>query len=676
MRNAICGLALAMCAGATAMGQNKSAQIPDIKMVEIPAGSFMMGSDRGGKDFDEAPVHKVLITAPFSMSATEITNRQYEQLFPEHKALRGLDGVSKADDEPVVNVSYDDALAFCHLLSEATGRNYRLPTEAEWEYACRAGTDGNFWTGDTLPAAFQRSQKISRDYDPVDLTVGRTEANAFGLHDMHGSVEEWCLDWYGAYEAGDQTNPGGPDGGEFRVTRGGSHHTPVEFLRSANRMAMLPTDRHSLTGFRIVESDTKPVYHKAQPDQAERLSGARMDWTAQRVATPVFMSPIPFVIAPDSLSGVPFYSHNHQPAITWCDNGDLLAIWFSANAENGREMVVLSSRFHPGAEGWTAARMFYKVPDRNMTGSSLLNDGKGTLYHFNGVEAAGDWQNLALVMRKSDDNGATWTPTRIIEPRHTKRHQVISGPIIAADGTMIQLCDAGPGSHDGTSIHLTAGSDTVWYDPWDGAPLPEFADGGSGTTIAGIHAGIVELADGTLLTLGRGNSITNSEGRKCMPMSRSTDRGKSWHYSASEFPPIDGGQRLILRRLNEGPILLVAFTDHPQRTPEHLRGMEFTDESGNKVKGYGMYAALSFDDGRTWPVKKLLTDGEARDLTGGAWTGDFTMDATHAEPLGYLAATQSPDGMIHLISSRLHYRFNLPWLLEGTVYQSGSPESH
>ena len=142
-----------------------------------------------------------------------------------------------------------------------------------------------------------------------------------------------------------------------------------------------------------------------------------------------------------------------------------------------------------------------------------------------------------------------------------------------------------------------------------------------------------------------------------MPMSVSTDRGKTWTVTASEFPPIDGGQRLVLRRLDEGPLLLVSFTDHPQRSAE--KGMDF-----GGTKGYGIYVALSYDEGQTWPVRKLLTDGQYRFLDGGAWTGFFEMDATHAEPRGYLAATQTPDGIIHILSSRLHYRINLEWITQ------------
>ena len=145
-----------------------------------------------------------------------------------------------------------------------------------------------------------------------------------------------------------------------------------------------------------------------------------------------------------------------------------------------------------------------------------------------------------------------------------------------------------------------------------------------------------------------------------MPMSRSTDGGHTWTYEASPFPPIDGGQRLVLRRLNEGPLLLLSFTDHPLRSAE--KGLLFPDRDGVAYRGYGLYAALSYDEGKTWPVQKLLTDGVERYLNGGAWTQFFLMDQTHAEPRGYLAATQTPDNLIHLLSSRIYYCFNLAWL--------------
>lgn len=611
-----------------------------IETVEIPAGSFYMGSNGEGEDADEAPVHRVTISQSFRMGKTEVTNAQFEAFRPSHKSLRGKDGVSKEDDEAVVNVSYQDAVDFCKWLSEKEGKNYRLPTEAEWEYACRAGTYTKYYTGDYLPESMCRNQTIARNYQPVSLKAGSGVPNAFGLYNMHGNVEEWCLDWYGPYSDEAQTDPTGPATGLYRVTRGGSHHTPTDYLRSANRMAMLPDDRHSLTGFRVVQSD---IQFSVLPE------------------TCFFLDPIPFVVAPE-IPDVPFYAHNHQPSVTWCDNGDLLAIWFSANQENGRGMVVLQSRLKAGEDHWSPATLFFKVPDRNMTGSSLFNDGHGTLYHFNGVEAAGDWQNLMVVMRMSKDNGYTWTAPKIIAPEHAKRHQVISGTIRTSKGWLVQACDAGPEGNDGAAVLVSKDGGRSWEDPWDGAPKPEFREGTVGTTVAGIHAGVVELKDGSWMALGRGNTIVTKNGSKRMPMSVSEDGGATWRYSASPFPPIDGGQRLVLMRLREGPILLVSFTDHPQRTPEDERGMVFKRKDGTEYRGYGMYAALSYDEGKTWPVRKLLSDGNERFLDGGAWTGFFVMDTSHAEPRGYLAGTQSPDGTIHIVSSRLHYRFDLKWL--------------
>ena len=636
--------------------------IPD--MVNIPAGSFYMGSLGEGEDYDEAPVHKVIISQPFKMSATEITNRQFEAFRPEHRELRGKDGLSLADDEAVVNVSYQDAVDYCRWLSEKEGKTYRLPTEAEWEYACRAGSYYAYSTGEYLPESFLKNQQTARTLQPVSLRVGQTEPNAFGLYDMHGNVEEWCLDWYGPYVEATQTDPVGYRDGLYRVTRGGSHNTPAWYLRSANRMAMLPEDRHSQTGFRIVEAaypTTEGLPAPEPPRNQRDVSYTLYKWGTPDT-TAVFLEPRVYVLPPacgDEPS--PFFAHNHQPALTWCDNGDLLAIWFSANQENGRGMVVLASRLRAGQEEWEPSSLFFKVPDRNMTGSALLNDGSGRLLHINGVEASGDWQNLAMVLRESHDNGATWSRPRIIAPEHTKRHQVIAGTIRTREGWLVQACDAGPESHDGTAVHISRDGGATWHDPWDGAPLPDFRDGGTGTTIAGIHAGIVQLNDGSLMALGRGNSIKDKEGRLRMPMSISKDGGRTWRYYATDLPPIDGGQRLVLRRLNEGPLLLISFTDHPLRTPASERGMMF---AGSQEKGYGMYAALSYDEGRTWTHRKLLTDGRERYLNGGAWTQFFLMDETHAEPRGYLAATQTPDNRIHLVSSRIYYCFNLKWLLE------------
>lgn len=610
------------------------------EMVDIPEGLCQIGTaNPSAENYDEAPAHTIVVSA-FRMGKYEITNRQFEEFRPEHKTLRGngqnppdaMGGFSKGDDDAVVNVSWEDAVAYCKWLSRGTGEHYRLPTEAEWEYACRAGTTSDYYTGNSLPSAMQKQQSNNRDLKYVSLEVGKGTPNAFGLYDMHGNVEEWCMDWYGTYPSARQINTAGPREGVFKVTRGGSHNTPVTYLRSANRSAATPDDAHVMIGFRVVCSDEDLSYYDAPrttPRYAQDVNQGVHSWGSAGTA-PFWLEPIPFVVEPGD--GTPFYTHNHQPSITWCDNGDLFAIWYTCNAEAGREMEVVASRFRKGASQWDKASSFFKVPDRNMTGSAIFRIEDGTLVHMNGVGNAGEWQNLALCMRRSDDNGKTWSAPELVEPRHEKRHQVIGGTLTLENGDLIQLCDAEAGGSGGTSVHLSQDEGYSWEDLWNGS-ASTFRAGGSGSSIAGIHAAVVELRNGSLMAFGRGDNISNK-----MPCSKSSDGGRTWTYSASPFPGIGSGQRHVMIRLNEGPIMLASFGSQ------------------------GLFVSISEDEGATWSAQKLMTDGKTRTLNGGAHTGTFTMTANQAEPKGYFACTQTPDGTIHLISSRLHYRFNLAWI--------------
>jgi hypothetical protein len=159
---------------------------------------------------------------------------------------------------------------------------------------------------------------------------------------------------------------------------------------------------------------------------------------------------------------------------------------------------------------------------------------------------------------------------------------------------------------------------------------------------------VAELTDGRWLALGRGNAIDGQ-----MPRSISADGGRTWTYSASGLPPIGSGQRLVLLRLREGPLLLASFA----------AAQTLTDAAGAERKVSGLFAALSTDDGATWPVRRLVTDnGPPRKVDGGGNTGTFTLGPVSAEPGGYLAATQTPDGIIHLIASKQHYAFNAAWV--------------
>jgi formylglycine-generating enzyme required for sulfatase activity len=346
-----------------------------MKMVRIEPGSFRMGSPDGetrlpSDQWDEQPIHEVSITRSFYMTAMEVSNAQYEHFDPEHRKWRGLRGVSKSDDEAATYVSWFEAMACCAWLSNKEGKPYRLPTEAEWEYGCRAGTQTPYWTGGTLPEPHYRNQwmetadmrvnakdralREKRGKVTILLQVGSTPANPWGLHEMHGNVEEWCLDWYGPYARHAKTDPVGPADGMFRVTRGGSHNTAMKYLRSANRSATLPGDKHWLIGFRVIQSSLaqtapQPEVPLTMNDPSVHPEPAEWNEPTDR---PIVHEPIPFV-RPDK--DHPLHSqlcHHHCPTITWCENGDLLAAWFNTISEIGREMVIVSSRLRYEEGEW------------------------------------------------------------------------------------------------------------------------------------------------------------------------------------------------------------------------------------------------------------------------------------------------------------------------------------
>ena len=217
-----------------------------INLARIEAGQFKMGSARGAPNSSivERPQHRVAITKPFYMGTHEVTNKQYEAFRPDHKNER-LAGAG--DHHPVVNVSWNDAVAFCRWLSEKEGKVYRLPTEAEWEFACRAGSATAYAWGDAFDVA-----KVNNS-DTGPKPVGTYGANAWNLYDMHGNVWEWCSDWYSDkyYEGCPEKNPPGPKSGEKRVIRGGSWGLPEKYIRTAFRYRADPDDKTDKFGFRV-----------------------------------------------------------------------------------------------------------------------------------------------------------------------------------------------------------------------------------------------------------------------------------------------------------------------------------------------------------------------------------------------------------------------------------------
>lgn len=226
-----------------------------LELVGIPGGAFVMGSPRGQGYDDERPQHRVTLT-PFAMSRLAVTQAQWHTLMGPHK------GRFSGAQRPIESVSWHDAVRFGERLSRRTGRAYRLPSEAQWEYACRAGMTTPFTFGPTLTTDVanyvgEHTYRLEPKgmYRHATTDAGSFPPNAFGLCDMHGNVWEWCMDaWHDSYDGAPDDNRAWLSGGEtaFRVARGGCWHDPPDLCRSAARLKVRASEGDEFVGFRIV----------------------------------------------------------------------------------------------------------------------------------------------------------------------------------------------------------------------------------------------------------------------------------------------------------------------------------------------------------------------------------------------------------------------------------------
>lgn len=215
-----------------------------MKLVYIPAGEFEMGSplEEQGRQGDEF-LHRVKLTRPFCIGVTEVTQSQWEAVIGYNRSH------FKGEELPVEKMSWREAGAFCEKLSDKEGKVYRLPTEAEWEYASRAGSAGAFGgSGNIDEMGWYEANSEGRTHP-----VGTKQANAWGLYDMHGNVSEWCSDIYSAdYPEGAVVDPVGAAEGTYRVIRGGSWSAFVRGCRCAARNSAPVSYQFKRTGFRVV----------------------------------------------------------------------------------------------------------------------------------------------------------------------------------------------------------------------------------------------------------------------------------------------------------------------------------------------------------------------------------------------------------------------------------------
>jgi formylglycine-generating enzyme required for sulfatase activity len=654
---AILALACVSSVHAGNKGEKTFANSIGMKLLRIEPGTFMMGMEstslpdklatrprfKNG-DYDETPRHKVTISQPFCISETEVTIEQFKKFRPDYPGFK-----ARLDHHPYVSgISWFDAVAFCKWLSNKEGKPYRLPTEAEWEYACRAGTQTPFSSGNTQPE--------------------HETANSWGLKNMHTGVLEWCLDWHGLYPETPQTDPVGPQHGWMKVVRSGGldfldkqtmsfyFGRDVEpwalgaspfYARSANRAAVPPSFAPPPREYQAkqMEGINPPLPPGPQSPSPYRAKGMIGGW--HYIGFRVVQAPMPntkpdkfeppffqrcvkqstIAVAKGPNMTKPYYrtrrilpaltteqivnvgwkiglppglgTNHHNGAVVALPNGDLLAVYYNGFVESDPDLSILVVRLRYGSNHWDVPSVWPDFLDGN------------------------DASPFIFV-----DNGATWGPIQFpvfdSRPGGYGRRQPINSSFRGADNTLYVAFD-GWGSTSG--LWATANNGQTWFD--------------TGGRTLGLHATFVLLDDNSILAYGTRNRTIDG----FCPKNISTDWGKTWQVSRSPMPGQGGGRNPIMIKLASGRLLYV--TNMGKNRDPNVKG--FT--------GGGAYAGLSSDNGQTWRIRKLL-GGQTRNENG---------KPVEVRTVGYVGATQSQNGIIHLVTSRnnpdLHIELNESWIL-------------
>jgi len=580
-----------------------------MKFILISPGTFDMGSEEG--EWDEKPVHKVTISEPFYIQETEVTADQYRLFDPTHwwgGYARGM--------------SWYDANAFAEWVSQQQGQPYRLPTEAEWEYVCRAGTTTPFWSGYSQPAP--------------------ETANPWGVKNTHNPPREWVLDWHGEYSYKDQVDPVGPSHGMARVVRGGGlDNDDMLFFRSSSRAGIAPSfagEYHDI-GFRLVIAelpDTEPLAYEAP-------------FTRQCVkenTTQIFQGPDPDVpyfnqrpmlpIPPDNAerevidaAGLhpSFRGHNHSPGMEVCPNGDVLMIIYTSYDEYEEGVSLMAARLRFGCDQWEMPTPMFDFPGANDHAPMLWND-NGTLHFFWGCPELDNAWRYPFQWMSSPDSGATWGDVRFPDfvgsiYGHSRQ------PINTAFRVGNTLYVSSDGSGGESVLWKSDDNGLSWYDP--------------GGRTGGRHTTFVLLNNGDIL--GMGGKNTNIGGY--MPKSISTDGALSWNVSSTPFNWLGSNQRPCIARLASGRLFFCSDFQH-----------SFDCSRAPGIGEYGVLVALSDDEGQTWTIKKVESALEHECF---CWP-------CHSDTLGYSVARQAPNGIIHVISTMnhpcQHYEMNEAWILD------------
>jgi hypothetical protein len=375
----------------------------------------------------------------------------------------------------------------------------------------------------------------------------------------------------------------------------------------------LPEDANRCTGFRVALGElpkSKPLPASPPPLNQQNVKQSPAPKDGPDPARPYFVDftkEKKLAEMPKDAWGPIFAAWNHYSTVIVCPNGDVLAVWYSTVSEEGRECAQAASRLRVGADHWEPASSFFTVPDCNAHAPVLLSDGK-RLYHFFTQSLSG-WDNAADCMRTSDDNGATWSKPKIILSRdHPQNMSQPCSAFIAKDGTFVLAVD-GDNGHRDERVLISKDRGQTWK-----------VGQGDLRKAAGkyaIHPAVVQIDDGSFLAFLRGPEP--------LAVFISKDQGETWEARPTTLPGISVGQKAAALKLHSGALLLVSFDNKKQ------------------LVGGGAYAALSFDDGKTWPhIRKVDNVG------------------------GYMSLAQAPNGVIYHFGARLQAAaYNEAWLKEG-----------
>ncbi len=631
------GAILALLATAPGMAQTSAPA-----MVDIPAGSFDMGAPvNASRDwFNERPRHRVTISRPFRIAAREVSIAQWRQFRPDAP-------INDALAPAVSGISWTDATAYARWLSDRTGRHYRLPTEAEWEYVARLAARD--------PARF---------------------ATIEGLAD---GPQEWTADRFAPYSLAPQTDPTGAASGPLRVARGGQigfnpvraktdPQVQIDYRNPAARLAFPPGfapypgspqggGYHSI-GLRLVEGPAPATAPLAVTPPLNQM-GVRQDAGEAAMgpdpSRPYFRRRVYLPTPPDDIGGKTsdlsgwdaFYrNHHHSPGISVMPNGDVMIAIYTSYREYEAGTQIIATRLRHGADQWDPPSPFIDLVGANDHAPLLMRDGQ-KMWFFWGSPYVGHQEfgpgDLPFHYMTSSDNGASWSDIvypRITGPAGPHNRQPINTAFRDSKGRLLLSSDGGTderveGSSDDQSLLWASADDgKSWYD--------------TGGRTFGRHTTFIEAQDGRLL--GFGGKNTDMDG--FMPLATSTDGGKSYSRSKLPFPAMGSGQRPVILRLKSGRLLMIG---------DYVRAKPIV----KPVARRGSYVAISADEGKSWRFKTLpgLNRHERAERAA----------AMEGSTVGYVAAAQAPDGIIHVVTSVSHpavaLAFNEAWLdaPEGTA---------